>query len=315
MSIYHNILGVSQDASIDDIKKAYRQLAKKYHPDVNKEPEAENKFKEISDAYEKLTNPEKTFEGMGFNPFSPFDFGFGNQGIDIHKNISLTLEEVFSGCKKQIQVTRNKKCNSCQGSGATSFKSCDFCKGNGQITARQGGFVFTSRCGNCMGKGKIPDETCKECGGSGRSGSETEEFTVEFPAGIQHGSAQVIPGKGMDGGHLIVGINILSHDKFQLFGKDLLLQMPVYYSQLILGDELEVETIDKKKISFKLPKKTSPNKRFVLKNLGMTINSSRRGNLIIELDLIIPSINTNKYLETIHKLKELETRNGSEQVD
>lgn len=235
---YYEVLGVSKTASADEIKKAYRTLAKKYHPDINKEPGAEEKFKEINEAYSVLSDEQKRanydqfgFEdptggfggGQGFQGFSGFGgfedifssfFGGGGRtsgrggnrrGNDVEKQMSITFDEAIKGCKKIIRVTVDEECTQCGGSGAYSKSDihiCDRCNGQGSIYVDQRTFFGTARtqtvCPKCGGKGQSIDRKCEKCGGKGRI-KRTKDVEITIPAGIDNGMSIRVEGAGEAG--------------------------------------------------------------------------------------------------------------------
>lgn len=230
---YYEVLGLKKGASEDEIKKAYRSLAKKYHPDINKEPGAEEKFKEINEAYDTLSDPDKKarYDQYGFDDptqgfgggaggfsggfggfediFSQF-FGGGRtrnsnapqQGADIEKQMNITFEEAVYGCKKKIRLSVDEECIQCGGSGAASkndIKSCPKCGGRGRVIMRQQTiFGFTNvetACPDCRGRGKIITKKCPDCNGAGRV-RRTKDVEVTIPAGMQTGMTLRMEGYG-----------------------------------------------------------------------------------------------------------------------
>ncbi len=234
---YYEVLGVAKSATQDEIKSAFRKLAKKYHPDVSKEPDAAEKFKEAQEAYAVLSDESKrrqydqfghaAFEnngmgGGGFD-FSGFDFsdifddlfgsgfGFGGgrtqsnrraKGHDSIMRINLTFEEAVFGCKKTINVDVNEECDNCNGKGGHGEKTCPTCHGSGQVTTEQrtllGTFMTRSTCSNCQGKGKIFETTCSKCRGTGRI-KKNKDIEVKIPAGVDTGNQLRLAGKGEAG--------------------------------------------------------------------------------------------------------------------
>jgi molecular chaperone DnaJ len=235
---YYDTLGVSRDASNDDIRKSYRRLARQYHPDVNKDGEAEERFKEINEAYEVLNDSQKRAAydrfghagvgngGMGADPFDGFGFGgfsdifetfFGGtatrpgtrrgpqRGADLRFNLSLTFEEAVFGCDKEIEVTRLETCGACSGTGAepgTDPKVCASCGGTGEIRRIQnsifGQFVNVVTCDRCGGEGRVIAVPCRDCQGSGRM-KVTRNISVTIPAGVDNDSQIRLPGQGEAG--------------------------------------------------------------------------------------------------------------------
>ena len=232
---YYEVLGVSRNATDDEIKSAFRKLAKKYHPDVSTEPDAATKFKEAQEAYAVLSDKEKrsqydrfghqAFEGSqaggGFD-FSNFDFsdifgdifggGFGfnqsrnsnrpRKGADTLMHMNLTFEEAAFGCKKSFRIDVMEECDECRGKGGHGERTCPECHGSGTITSEQqtlfGAFMTRTTCPECRGKGKVYDRTCSKCRGKGKI-KENKEIEIKIPAGVDTGNQLRVAGKGEAG--------------------------------------------------------------------------------------------------------------------
>lgn len=295
---YYEVLGVERTASDKEIKKAYRKLAKKFHPDVNKEAGAEDKFKELSEAYEVLMEPQKRanydqhghagvtgqFSGGGFswNDFSHFgdiedlfggnffgrnifDIFFGGgrrsrkgpvRGDDLRYDMEITLEDAFHGVEQDIKIPRMEACETCSGSGAkpgTKPVSCPECGGSGQSRQERrtpfGVFATVSSCRRCKGEGKIIEHPCEECRGSGSVVAD-RMIHVKIPAGVSSGSHLRLRGEGSMGvrggeaGDLYVVIYVKPHEFFERVEDDLVCEIPVTFSQVALGAQIEVPTIE-----------------------------------------------------------------------
>ena len=233
---YYEVLGVEKSASQRDIKKAYRQMARQYHPDVSDEPDAESRFKEINEAYQVLSDPDKRnaydrfghagleggragFDFGGFrDPFDIFEeffgqgFGFSSRGRrgprrggDLRYDLRLTFEEAVFGCEKEIELRRHETCPECSGTGAkagTSPDRCPKCNGTGQVRQVQrsilGSFVSVTDCPECRGQGTVVSEACSRCGGDKRV-SVTRELSVNIPAGVDDGTRIRLAGEGEAG--------------------------------------------------------------------------------------------------------------------
>lgn len=338
---YYEVLGVGRDASLEEIKKAYRKQALKFHPDKNPgDKEAEEKFKEATEAYEILRDKDKRSRydqfghaglggaagGPGGADFGGFDlsdalrafmrdFGmgggfesfFGSQragtsrgparqrGNDLQIRLRLTLAEVARDTVKKIKVNRMLACRECEGSGArkgTGRSTCPTCGGNGEIRKASqslfGTFVNVATCPRCRGEGTIAGDPCGACGGDGRrKGSASVE--IKIPAGVATGNYLTLAGQGDKGplggppGDLIVVIEEIEDDVFERHGFDILLDLPVSFTQLALGDRVEIPTLEGKAM-LKIPPGAHSHKIFRLKAKGIPrLHGHGRGDLLVRL--------------------------------
>ncbi len=333
---YYEVLGVSKSATEADLKKAYRSLAKKYHPDMNPgDKEAEEKFKEVNEAYEILSDSEKRqqydqfghaafsqgagggYGGGGFGGFGGFDFedifssffggGGGSRrsnapqkGDDVGVRVVLTFEEAVFGCKKEVTYQRTESCADCGGSGAekgSKADTCAKCRGTGRITVQQRtvmGMMQTQRgCDACGGKGKIITSPCRKCRGTGHV-SQSKKLEVNIPAGIDNGQRIVLRGQGHAGknggpnGDLFVEVRVRTHSFFEREGNHLYCEVPISITEATLGGEIEIPTLEGKE-KFRIPEGTQPDTSFTLRGKGVPdVNSGRRGDLIITVNVEIP---------------------------
>jgi molecular chaperone DnaJ len=321
---YYNILEVEKGSSDSDIKKSYRKLSKKYHPDVNPDnPDAEEKFKEIADAYSILSNKEKrqNYDMYGSPDGKPNPFGggagmnmddilssfFGNanpfggrqqskrqvKGSDIRINIKLTLNDVFTGVHKNIKYKRNEKCNNCNGSGGKSTK-CTKCGGHGILTQIQntplGRMQNTVTCNLCSGSGLILVTPCKVCKGSANNTIE-EMLEFDVPKGIMDGEIMAIKGKGNFtkggiNGDLLVNITEIPHEKFKRNGVDIHQRINLGYKDLVLGAPTEIETLNGK-IRINIKSGTPVGHILRVPNKGIK-RGNQNGDMLIEIWLDIP---------------------------
>ena len=280
---YYDILGVSKNASEEEIKAAHRKLAKQYHPDVNKSSDAEEKFKEIQEAYSVLSDPEKKAQydqfgtidpqanqGQGgWNPFGDMPGGFGfhfnnarnqgrpkERGENLKINISLTMEELYEGVHKKLKVRKQCTCHRCNGSGSENNETeqCPVCHGSGvEVKEMRTGFGYQrvmSTCSHCNGTGQIIKDPCPNCHGTGLE-DDNREIEFDVPAGMPSDAYFVVPGKGNDGPHrgipgdLLVVVNELPNDKGLTRDDDnnLLYTLNAKITDLIYGTDVEIPWI------------------------------------------------------------------------
>jgi len=341
---YYEILGVKKDASQDDIKRAYRRLARKYHPDVNPgDKEAERRFKEINEAYEVLGDPKKRaeydqfgrtpFGAEGFEGFRAHDFGFDfgtkgfedifsdflgglrgrearpTRGADLKTSLDITLEEAYRGVVKPITITREVSCPDCGGSGADSVEVCSHCKGSGLVTQGRGFFNISQTCPSCRGRGSIARRACRHCSGAGTM-TRTETLKVKIPPGADTGSRLRLRGKGgagMNGGpsgDLYIDIKVLPHPVFRREGKDIYVEVPVRINDAVLGGRVRVPTLDGD-VTMKLPPGTDSGKRFRLKGRGIPDpKTGSRGDEFAVVKIIVPKKVTPELKKALREVEE-----------
>jgi len=314
---YYNILGVTKESTSKEIKKAYRNLSKKYHPDLNPEDkESENKFKEIAEAYSILSDKEKKsnydrFGDPSGQPQNPFGdagmddifasfFGGGRnggrrrvKGSDIRVNIHMTLEEIYTGTHKTIKYRRNKKCGTCNGTGGDS-NACGNCKGQGAVNQIQqtpmGRIQTTVSCPSCGGSGQVITNPCGGCSANGVMVSE-EQLSFDIPKGIMDGESLRVSGKGNSikngvDGELFINIVEKPHDKFRRSGLDIHQRVNLLYKDLVLGSSIEVDTIDGK-ILMTVKGGTQVGSMLRVPQKGF-IRDSNKGDMIVEVWMDVP---------------------------
>lgn len=347
MKDYYEILGVARDATEADIKKAFRQLAMRYHPDRNPEnEEAEEKFKEINEAYSCLIDPEKrsnydrfgTAEGVGAGAgFSPFGFGdifediFGDffgtfrghrrprpaKGNDLRYDLKITLMEAAFGTEKTIDIPRWETCPDCAGTGSMPGKmpiTCPNCKGSGQVRFQQGFFSISRTCERCRGEGKIITDPCKSCNGIGKI-KKFRPITVKIPPGVDTGSRLRMSGEGEMGayggprGDLYIILNVEEHPFFKRDGNDIYCDVPVSFPEAALGSEIEVPTIEGPH-KLKIPAGTPSGRIFYLKGKGITrLGGHGRGDQIVKIYIDVPKKLTQRQKELLEEFARI---NGDE---
>ncbi len=331
---YYEVLGVSKDADDKELKKAFRSLARKYHPDKNDSPDADEKFKEIQEAYAVLSDSEKrtNYDRFGHNapggsPFGPGGFqGFNinledilggdffsnifgggrrrsaqSQGNDILVRHEISLESVLDGGKDEIEIDLPLICSECEGTGAKGgvTNQCSECSGSGQVRIRQqiGPFVQDSvrSCPNCNGSGRTFKDRCKPCSGSG-SITEPQVLRFNIPVGAQDGTRLRMRGKGQPApfgkgvpGDLFIELFVKEHPWFERNGMDLIMSLPLGYSDLALGTTVNVPHIDGKDLAIKIPAGTNSGDTITINSRG--VPSSRgigRGDVVVLCKLHMP---------------------------
>jgi molecular chaperone DnaJ len=346
---YYNTLGVSKSASQDEIKKAFRKLARKYHPDLNPgDKAAEHKFKELNEAYEVLSDPKKRAEydqfgsspfgggGPGFEGSRTYDFrdtsdfgGLGDffsdlfgarseaihaKGSDMVMGLELSLEEAFSGVTKTITFNREVTCRSCNGSGAESSQICDTCKGTGSIKTSKGFFMMSQPCTACKGSGRRVTKVCPSCGGRGKN-FHTETINVKIPRGVDTGSRVKLKGMGGAGsgggpaGDLHIEITVRHHPIFKRKGDDIYLDLPVTFGETALGAKIEVPTIDGLS-AMTLPPGTQGGQRFKLSGKGFSsAKTGLRGDQYVDIKIVVPKDMNNRARDAIKEIDALYKEN------
>ncbi len=327
---YYEILGVNRSATDDDIKRAFRRLAKQFHPDANSGDDgAAEKFKEIGEAYQVLSDPEKRqvydryghnapqggpgdFSG-GFGGFADIMeefFGFGTRaaarrgpqpGAHLKYNLTVSFEEAVFGVDKELEIPRLETCPTCHGSGAepgTTPIRCPQCHGSGEARRVQqsifGSFVNVATCPRCEGEGEIVSTPCSTCRGQKRV-QVTRKISVSVPPGVDDGMQIRLTGEGEAGtrngppGNLYVVVNVKKHPVFRREGNDLLLDLPIHMIQAALGDEIDVATLDGK-TKLVIPPGTSHGKTFRIKDQGVPhLRRNGRGDLLATVQVVIPA--------------------------
>lgn len=355
---YYKRLGVERNATKEEIKKAYKKLAMKYHPDrapEEKKKEYEEKFKEISEAASVLGDDKKRqqFDQFGSSSFSGgsgaggagfegYDFSdimsqfrsgsFGNfddlfeqvfsgggrsdhshRGADLLYPLTITLEEAFQGAKKMIDLNKLEYCSACKGKGALHFASCDHCHGSGYVKRTQrtpfGIFQQTGPCSSCRGRGEMATDSCKDCEGEGVV-RKRKKLEVTIPAGIEAGMRLRISQEGEVGsggaaaGDLYIQVQIAAHQVFVREGADVHLQLPISFTQAVLGDEIEIPTLDGKAI-LTIPPGTASETVLRMRGKGMPeVRGHERGDQLVTVNIEVPRKLSMKQMDLIKQLKE-----------
>jgi molecular chaperone DnaJ len=333
---YYEVLGVPRSANDDELKSAFRNLARQYHPDVSSDPDAEEKFKEINEAYAVLSDSEKRaaydrFGHAGVNTqgmpdFSNIDlsdileglFGFGGfggfgsmggrrvrnaprRGADLSSRVKLTFEEAAFGVEKEIQITRDEQCQTCNGSGAkpgTSPVTCPQCNGQGETRQVHqtllGSMVQVVTCSRCNGTGEVIETPCDTCHGRGLE-RKTVNKLVNIPPGVSDGVQIRLAGEGQPGthggphGNFYLEIEVEKHPFFRRAGDDILLDLDINIAQAVLGDEIRIPTLNGD-VELRIPPGTQPGKIFRLRGRGIPhLRGSGTGDQLVTVSVQIPT--------------------------
>lgn len=343
---YYEVLGVNRGAGEDDLKSAFRRLARQYHPDVSEEPDAEEKFKEINEAYAVLSDSEKRaaydryghagVNTQGMPDFTNIDlsdilegiFGFGGfggmgsrrtrngprRGADLSSRVKLTFEESAFGVEKEIDIIRDEKCDTCNGSGAkpgTSTNTCPQCNGQGEVRQMHqtllGSMVQVVTCSRCNGRGEVIETPCPTCNGRGLE-RKTINKLVTIPAGVSSGVQIRLAGEGQPGlnggphGNFYIDIEVEKHAYFRRKGDNVLLDLDINIAQAVLGDEVLVPTLNGD-FNLRIPPGTQPGKTFRLRDQGIPhLRGSGKGDQMVTVSVQIPTRLTAEQREMFEKL-------------
>lgn len=360
---YYTTLGVEKTASADEIKKAFRRMAHKHHPDKKDGDEA--KFKEINEAYQVLSDDTKRqqydqfgstfdqqggfgggatwedfmrqargaggnahfdFGGMDFGDIFGDMFGFGGggrsrgrgqrRGNDIQVDVEISFEDVVQGTEKEVTLTKNNDCDVCSGSGAepgTEMETCATCNGQGQVQRVQrtilGAMQTVATCSDCMGQGQTPKKRCKHCDGAGFARTKSE-YKVKIPAGIDDGQSIRLAGKGESGGtggapgDLYVAVHVKPDDRFTRHGYDIHTETTIQYPQAVLGDTVQIDTVDGEK-KLVIPAGTQSGQKIRLKGKGIPhVRGSARGDQYVTVTVDVPKKVSRKAKKLLQELDE-----------
>ncbi len=350
----YDILGVEKTSSQDELKKAYRKLAREYHPDRNPgDADAEERFKEIQGAYDVLGDPEKrkaydedgfkifTGEGAGGFNFDVGDLGDlfggifgqagsaggrrrsrGQPGRDLEVEVNVSFEDSLKGLETKIPVQLDAACTTCGGSGAepgTTPVICPECRGRGVVSESQGVFALSQPCPRCRGNGTVIEKPCKTCSGSGRQ-RRTKRYTVKIPAGVKDGTRIRLKGKGEPGfggappGDLHVVTRVAASPLYERRGADLVIDVPVTYAEAALGSEVDVPTPEGP-ISLKVPAGTQDGKMLRVRGRGAPkLNKSGKGDLLARIKVSVPTKLSKAEREALENLKKVSREDPREKL-
>ncbi|RKH51140.1 molecular chaperone DnaJ [Corallococcus sp. AB049A] len=342
---YYEVLGVQKNVTAQDLKSAFRKVALQYHPDRNPgNHEAEEKFKEASEAYEVLSDPDRRTKydrfGHAGNPFGDAGGGFqgvnindifgeifgdifgggggrgrqrNSRGADLRYNLEISFEEAAFGCRPKVTIPRPKKCETCSGSGSKSGaapRQCAACGGSGELRYSQGFFAVSRPCGDCGGSGATIPDPCARCRGSGKTPSE-EVIEVAIPGGVDNGTRVRLGGMGEPGdrgapaGDLYVTVIVREHPLFQREEYEVFCEVPVSFTQAALGAKIDVPTLDGK-VKMTIPQGTQSGKVFRLRGKGIPhLHSQQRGDQHVRVIIETPTELSSKQRELLERFAEV----------
>ena len=357
---FYDVLGVEKSSSPEQIKAAYRKLAVKHHPDKNPDnKKSEEKFKEASEAYHILSDQERkqnydnfghaAFENSGgrqggFGGFSGGDFSdifedffsdFGgsgrsrgrgsnnNRGSDLRYDLSISLEESYTGKKQDIKFSTTEKCGTCKGNGSKpghNPEKCSVCGGNGRVRSNQGFFTVQQTCPQCTGTGEEITNPCSDCNGQGNK-QTSKKLSVTIPKGVDDGTRIRLAGKGEAGsrggssGDLYLFINVNSHELFKRSDENLFFECPISIADAALGSTIEIPTIDGGKAKIKIPEGTQGGKQFRLRGKGMPyMRGSGNGDLYVQINTEVPISLNKEQKELLEKFREIENEKSNPSI-
>jgi molecular chaperone DnaJ len=354
---HYKVLGVAKNASDDEIKKAYRKLARQYHPDRNPgDDQAEERFREVSVAYETLSDPDKRKQydllgdrpagGRGFDPGMFRDAAAGidlddllggvfgrarrgrtasgpdaslRRGADLQTQASISFADSLRGARLTIGVDKPGTCPTCNGSGAqpgTAPTICPECRGRGVKTQSQGFFSLSQPCDRCGGAGTVIEQPCPTCQGQGRV-RQNKRYVVSVPAGVKDGARIRLKGKGEAGiqggqpGDLFVVVNVEPSPVFTRRGDDILVDVPVHFTEAAVGATIEVPTPDGDQVKLKVPGGTNDGVLLRARGRGAPIGGDlgRRGDLLARVKIVVPKKLTKAQRQALEKLAALDGEN------
>lgn len=328
----YDVLGVSRNASKDEVSKAYRKMARKYHPDMHSSDEdklvAQEKFKEISAAYESVTEPQKanphghTHRSPMDDIFATFFGGFQRQtpiGKHIHLRATVSLEQVFKGGTVKLKYNKSVICDTCDGAGG-QVASCQECNGSGFRVIEGAAMTVKTPCPVCHGSGQSISKVCPDCY-KGFSSPKEKEIDFEIPLGVEDGMRFCYNGLGHPAsepegipGNLYIEVIVEKHSKFKRDGRNVSSNLKLSYPQLVLGDEVEVDTIDGK-VNLKIPAGVQVGDTLRLKRQGLPVfNNSQvsevTGDQLVNIDIDIPKNVDDEYKDLMSKLSNYEHGKG-----
>jgi len=349
MNLYM-VLGVTREASDDEIKRAYKRLARRFHPNVNPgDPEAARVYRDVVAAFETLSQPDRrraydrggpgegramgtvAFEGFDFTQRSdgPHASTFGDlfgevirsrvvrtqpeRGADLHERLALTFEQSMRGASASVRLARLEPCGPCGGRGLVAGPDvrCQACGGAGHLRAVRGHMVFAQTCATCNGDGVIRAQVCQACGGEG-VGVRADVIGVDIPPGVPDGTELTVPGQGHAGrrggpaGDLRLSIHVESHPYFSREGDDVVVDVPLAVHEAALGTRIQVPAPDGV-ATLRVPPGTQTGQRFRLREQGIRFSPGRRGDLLVDVRIVLPRVIDERAKDLLREFGRLQT--------
>lgn len=344
---YYELLEVERTADDKTIKSSYRKLAMKWHPDKNPGcKDSEGRFKQISEAYDCLKDPQKRaaydryghaafqqgmngggggaefgdigdiFESIFGSAFGGGGRGQARRGADLRYDMEVSLDEAFHGKKTEITIEVSQTCEPCNGSGAqpgTGKRGCAMCAGHGKVRAQQGFFVVERTCPTCQGRGEVIEKPCRSCGGEGRV-DKPQTLEVDIPPGVDSGTRIRLSGKGEAGpfgappGDLYIFLHVKRHRVFERDGTTLMTRVPITFTTAALGGAIEIPGMDGEGITVDIPAGIQSGKQLRKRGAGMPVLQGRgRGDMVIEIAVETPTKLSARQKELLRELQGTET--------
>jgi molecular chaperone DnaJ len=303
----YEVLQLNQNASIQDVERAYKKLAFQFHPDRNiGDAESEKKFRQVQEAYDRIKNPEKFREQVNFDQGfeSPFDiiFPFFSEDPNININISVSVKEAYFGINKTISVPRKIICSSCQGSKFSQTTVCPTCQGSGAMRRQN----FSVRCKDCFGKGRLGTVKCETCHFTGQI-KQNAELTITLPAGLRDNSVLRLQGAGNQiqnfVGDVLLKVKITPFGKYFLNNDELCVNIELPFSTFVGGGEVEISDLENETFVVKILPQTPTGTKLRVKNKGMKMTGlDQRSDLVAIINIIVPNITD---VNIVNQLKNL----------
>lgn len=342
MKTHYDTLNVRLDADQEEISKAYKKLAKTYHPDMNPDSDAIGKFKEVAEAYEVLSDDRKrstydrslnsgpnsgpgpmngTFESIfrRWSQFSGDSEQVVNKGKSIRTSVRVTIDEVLTGCKKEVNYASQEACSSCKGHRAKSWEECSACNGSGMVTSQAefASWSVRSNCSQCSGRGKIVKELCDVCNATGLKKPVAQVVEIDIPPGVLDQVQIRLEGLGAAGlsgspnGDLYVVVNVIPNKNFKRDKCNLHSKIDVSYTQLLFGDSVDIDIVGGTG-KLKIPPRTNSGARLRVKGKGLPLMERPNviGDLFVQVNLLIPKELTKQEENVLKELAKLEKNNS-----